>query len=327
MHEINIRSYNHETDFHQVTSNLQQAGLYDKRRDTELLLGRTAQERPGGILVASLGKVVVGNVFVGDIYPLISGLAVDPAYRLQGIGKKLGLAAEEQLRARGHTYAEALIDFDRDDLRALYEAHGFRVVYSCQGMVKFFDPFKPISSGLIRGSEILSPDQRNFQLVYAYCQPRFPGATFFQDKPDVLNRYFKGFGAPLCNLDIETGGSPRNLVEVAASPVKIEQLPSADLWANRWVRYKVRPGSEYDLLGQVVHEYTGPDPNCRVLDRERVYVARHKETGQLIPFETTNTQMGKIRDPADGDGGSKVMRDLEEVARECRYDALDYGLT
>ena len=55
MSEIKIRPYNHKTDFHHVTTNLQLAGLYDDRRDIEPLLEKISQERSSGILVARGG--------------------------------------------------------------------------------------------------------------------------------------------------------------------------------------------------------------------------------------------------------------------------------
>ncbi len=78
--------------------------------------------------ISESGEDVGGRVELVDMRPLLSGLAVSPAYRRRGIAKRL--CAEAEAAAREWGYDEVLLKVDQTNARAirLYRKLGYRKV-------------------------------------------------------------------------------------------------------------------------------------------------------------------------------------------------------
>lgn len=85
------------------------------------------EESPAALLVADDAERVVGVVIAawdgwrGNIYRL----AVDDAYRRQGVGLQLTQAAEDYLRSRGVRRITALVAYDDEAAGAFWDAAGY----------------------------------------------------------------------------------------------------------------------------------------------------------------------------------------------------------
>jgi ribosomal protein S18 acetylase RimI-like enzyme len=94
-----------------------------------------ASTQPTDLLVAVDGEQVLGFVKLGPATPLatnahvlmVSGLAVDPAYQGNGLGRRLALAAIEEAKARGARRLRLHVLGMNGRARALYSSLGFVV--------------------------------------------------------------------------------------------------------------------------------------------------------------------------------------------------------
>lgn len=92
-------------------------------------------DRPEDVLLAVLDDQVAGYIKLGPVTPLaanahvlgIKGLAVDPARRGQGLGRRLVAAAIREAGARGARRLTLRVLAPNTPARGLYEACGFRV--------------------------------------------------------------------------------------------------------------------------------------------------------------------------------------------------------
>ncbi len=89
----------------------------------------TAFTGPFAVFVAEQGKTVVGCVAVSGTLPVISNLAVHPAYRRQGIGRALLAAAEAFAAAHGAERVRLDVRVDNEPAVTLYTAEGYRVFH------------------------------------------------------------------------------------------------------------------------------------------------------------------------------------------------------
>ena len=99
------------------------ASTQDHREDIEPLVDGS----PAALLVAEAAGQVVGAVIAawdgwrGNIYRL----AVDDAYRRQGVGLKLAQAAEDYLRGCGARRVTALVAYDDETAGSFWDAAGY----------------------------------------------------------------------------------------------------------------------------------------------------------------------------------------------------------
>lgn len=91
--------------------------------------------RPEDVLVAETEGGVVGYVLLQQTIPLpshshvldVNGLAVDPAYQGQGVGRRLVDAAKQEARRRGVRKLSLRVLAPNASARRLYESCGFTV--------------------------------------------------------------------------------------------------------------------------------------------------------------------------------------------------------
>lgn len=85
-----------------------------------------------GVEVLSLSKAVLDEQRSGaasmDLRPLVSNLAVDPAFRRRGIAKQLCRGAEREAKSWGFREIVLKVEADNAKARSLYRAAGYRVV-------------------------------------------------------------------------------------------------------------------------------------------------------------------------------------------------------
>lgn len=116
--------------------------------DAQVMRELPIRFRRGTTYVASAGKMSPPLGFVhfeltdGTLY--VDMLAVHPASRNQGIGRRLIAAAEATGRSRGCTMARLFVDESNPRARRLYERLGYRITcyfreLKCYEMIKFFE--------------------------------------------------------------------------------------------------------------------------------------------------------------------------------------------
>jgi ribosomal protein S18 acetylase RimI-like enzyme len=96
--------------------------------DTPAAVAALHLRDPDALLVAVDGDEIVGTVIVGwDGWRChLYRLAVAPARRRSGIGRRLIAAAEERFRVLGGTRADAMVLDDNDGAHAVWAANGYR---------------------------------------------------------------------------------------------------------------------------------------------------------------------------------------------------------
>ena len=104
------------------------AGAHPSPTDTVLDVTRVVAAAHAALLVAVDGHgTVVGSVIAtfdgwrGNVYRM----AVDPAWRRQGLARRLAGAAETWLRAAGAVRLSALVEGDNEIAPAFWESVGF----------------------------------------------------------------------------------------------------------------------------------------------------------------------------------------------------------
>lgn len=93
------------------------------------------RRRPPDVLVAEVDRAVVGYVHLGQSIPIpshwhvldVKGLAVDPAWRRRGVGRRLLQEAAEVARRRGARKLSLRVLEPNAAARGLYHACGFVV--------------------------------------------------------------------------------------------------------------------------------------------------------------------------------------------------------
>ena len=131
-----IRSYQ-PTDYPQVKTLLQEAGLFDEAMDAQIHLDQKIKTFPGSILIASSAKQIVGClIIVADFGPFLFRLAVKKPFRRQGLGTKLLTTAETHLRQHHHREAILFVAYKNQDLINFYKKRGYQLGHVFRGMYK-----------------------------------------------------------------------------------------------------------------------------------------------------------------------------------------------
>jgi N-acetylglutamate synthase len=125
MPKVELRNYNHDSDYTGLRTLLEEAGLYDEDYESAERLEEVSGRHPDMITVATIGGQVVGSVYFQDgVIPQAYRLAVREDHRRSGIGTRLMEAAEEQARALGHKYLELFIDPQNTIAQTMYIKRG-----------------------------------------------------------------------------------------------------------------------------------------------------------------------------------------------------------
>ena len=137
MTEVELRSYNHETDYAGLRTLLEEAGLFDSDYETPDRLEAASHKFPGMITVAVIGSAVVGSVYFQDgVIPTINRLAVRREYQKQGIGTKLLETAESRARELGHKYLELYVLPESENACTFYENRGYTLGHTYLNMYR-----------------------------------------------------------------------------------------------------------------------------------------------------------------------------------------------
>lgn len=114
-------------DYAAVIGLWERCGLHPSASDTPGRLAGVARQHPGLFLLAVEGEGLAGSVMgVWDgRRGWINRLAVDPARRHGGLGRRLLALVEERLRARGCDKVNLLIEPDNAAVVGFYEAAGY----------------------------------------------------------------------------------------------------------------------------------------------------------------------------------------------------------
>jgi ribosomal protein S18 acetylase RimI-like enzyme len=125
MDTIWFRNYT-KSDYEALKVILQEGKLYDSIWDSEEILKKRSLEKPDTIILAVVGKEVVGCVYVvDDMLPLIFRLAVKEKFRSKGIGKQLIKESIARMKVHGHTEITLFADSNDVELKNWYRKQGF----------------------------------------------------------------------------------------------------------------------------------------------------------------------------------------------------------
>jgi len=126
--EIGIRSLETE-DYDALVSLWQRAGLKFKPQGRDSRDALNHQLRQGGVtlLGTEKGGRLIGVVMVSHDgrKGWINRLAVDPAYRRQGLGARLIAAAEKELHGQGVEVIAAFIEAENEPSLNLFQEEGY----------------------------------------------------------------------------------------------------------------------------------------------------------------------------------------------------------
>lgn len=106
------------------------SGIHVGRSDALAELEKKLRHDPELFLVAQADDILVGTVIGGfdGRRGLIHHLAVNPAYRAQGIGDRLMHEVENRLRAKGCVRCWLLVSTDNRDAIRFYENRGWKAL-------------------------------------------------------------------------------------------------------------------------------------------------------------------------------------------------------
>ncbi len=145
MHQTTIRSYE-PRDEDAVVALWHAAGLVVPWNDPRRDIARKLECQPELFLVALAGDELVGTVMAGydGHRGWVNYLAVAPAARRRGLGRRLMRAAEDRLAALGCAKLNLQVRAGNGDAAAFYEAIGYRqdavVSYGRRLVVDAADP-------------------------------------------------------------------------------------------------------------------------------------------------------------------------------------------
>lgn len=124
--QIEIRACD-DADTADVVALWRRCGLEHPGNDSRAMIARKLNVQPELFLVATCAGRVAGTVMAGDEgrRGWINLLAVDPAFRRRGIGRRLMDSAEALLRARGCPKINLQIRATNVEAVAFYERLGY----------------------------------------------------------------------------------------------------------------------------------------------------------------------------------------------------------
>ncbi len=132
MSEVCIREFSSEDDYAAAVRLWSSAGsgIHVGRSDTSAELEKKLQRDPDLFLVAEAEGLLVGTVIGGfdGRRGLIYHLAVENAYRSQGVGTRLMDEVEARLRAKGCIRCYLLVTPENTEAMRYYENHGWQVL-------------------------------------------------------------------------------------------------------------------------------------------------------------------------------------------------------
>lgn len=135
--KIKIRSYR-DSDYPKLKKNLINGGLFLENWDTRKNLARKIQRNPNSILVATINKQIIGNVYIVEDgwSATISRLCVREEHRNKGIGSKLLAEAEKILKEKGRKEIALYVDEENTDLKNFYKKREYFLGGNCRCMRK-----------------------------------------------------------------------------------------------------------------------------------------------------------------------------------------------
>lgn len=124
---VQIKQYTPE-DHADVRLNLEQAGIFDEKWDSEKSLQKAIELDPETILVAVSDDKVVGSVYINNWWGVggwVYHLAVREGYREQGVGTRLMEEAERKLNAKGVTEVALFVEEGNTYAKDFYERRDY----------------------------------------------------------------------------------------------------------------------------------------------------------------------------------------------------------
>ncbi len=127
---VQIREFDYSQDYEEVRNLWKDAGagIQLRRSDDPEEILKKLQRDPDLFLVATSGEKIVGTVIGGfdGRRGLIYHLAVDEAFREQGIGSQLMDEVENRLRSRGCIKSYLLVTKENKSAMHFYEMRGWQ---------------------------------------------------------------------------------------------------------------------------------------------------------------------------------------------------------
>ena len=132
MGEVCLREFQLENDYAAATRLWGEAGpgIHMGKSDTPEEIRKKLLRDPDLFLVAELDGILIGTVMGGfdGRRGLIYHLAVDPAYRTQGIGSRLMDEVERRLIAKGCIRCYLVVTSENTQAMQYYEKRGWKVI-------------------------------------------------------------------------------------------------------------------------------------------------------------------------------------------------------
>jgi predicted N-acetyltransferase YhbS len=127
---MQIRNYNHETDYEAVTALLHDSSTYggefDAARDTKEKIDALEAQKPGSVLVAEVDGLVVGTVTLFEdgrsawLYRFAVRVEYEPAATAA-----LWTQAKANMKARGHSQVLVYAPAGNENFKQRYNQLGF----------------------------------------------------------------------------------------------------------------------------------------------------------------------------------------------------------